>query len=230
MASAGALREHWVPRLAAALWSRIDAHGRIQTHQDTTSASDAFQDYFPGQSLLALAAATRAGLTRIDEAKLSRAFRYYRHRFRNRSHFGQVSWITQACHAWWRVKPDPDFTELAFDVADWILRFQQEKSGAFLNDHQSDAPGYTTALYLEGLAAAASLSRSAGKELRHRSYLESCRRGFQFLDSLIIQSRETSLLPNPAMAIGGLRRSAQCSEVCIVVKCASILCNTIWPL
>ena len=50
---------------------------------------------------------------------------------------------------------------------------------------------------------------------RHREYLESCRRGFQFLDGLIIQSRDTSLLPNPAMAIGGLRRSTRSSEVCI---------------
>jgi len=212
-ASDVALREQWVPRFAAALWSCIDAHGRIQTHQAAASASDAFQDYFPGQSLLALAAATRAGLTSIDEAKLSRAFRYYRHRFLNRPHFGQVSWIAQACHLWWRVKPDPDFAELTFDIADWILRFQQEKSGAFLNDHQSDTPGYTTALYLEGLGAAASLSRSAGNEGRHRRYLESCRRGFQFLDGLIIQARDTSLLPDPAMAIGGLRRSARCSEV-----------------
>lgn len=214
-ASAGALREHWVPRLAAALWSRIDAHGRLQTHQDTTLASDAFQDYFPGQVLLALAAATRAGLTRIDDAKLSRAFRYYRHRFRSRAHFGQVSWIAQACHTWWRIKPDPDFAELAFEVAAWILRFQQKKSGAFLNDHQSDTPGYTTALYLEGLGAVASLARSMGKELRHCSYLESCRRGLQFLDGLIIQPRDTSLLPNPVMAIGGLRRSARRSEVCV---------------
>jgi len=94
-------------------------------------------------------------------------------------------------------------------------RLPAEETGAFLNDHQSDTPGYTTALYLEGLGAAACLARSAGEELRHRDYLESCRRGLQFLDGLIIQSRDSSLLPNPAMAIGGLRRSARSSEVCI---------------
>ena len=217
--SMGALRGREVPRLAAALWSRIDAHGRVHTHADEALmgalASDAYQDYFPGQVLLALAAAVRAGLTPMDEAKLARAFRYYRHRFRNRPHFGQVSWLAQACHAWWRVKPDPCFADLAFEVADWVLQFQQKKSGAFLNDHQSDTPGYTTALYLEGLGAAACLARSAGNAQRHRDYLESCRRGFQFLDGLIIQSRDASLLPNPAMAIGGLRRSSRSSEVCV---------------
>jgi hypothetical protein len=165
--------------------------------------------------LLALATAMRAGLTPIDEVKFARAFRYYRHRFRARPHFGQVSWLAQACNAWWRIKPDPCLADLAFEVADWILGFQQEKSGAFLNDHQSDTPGYTTALYLEGLGAAACLARSTGDELRHRKYLECCRRGLQFLDGLIIQSRDSSLLPNPAMAIGGLRRSGRSSEVCI---------------
>ncbi|HEV7876592.1 AMMECR1 domain-containing protein [Bradyrhizobium sp.] len=209
------LRKRWVPRLAATLWSRIDAHGRVHTHADQAAASDAYQDYFPGQVLLALATAAQAGLTSLDDVKFTRAFRYYRHRFRARPHFGQVSWLAQACLACWRIKPDPCFADLAFDVADWILGFQQQKSGAFLNDHQSDTPGYTTALYLEGLAAAACLARLTGNQERHRDYIDSCRRGLQFLDGLIIQSRDASLLPNPAMAIGGLRRSARASEICI---------------
>ncbi len=209
------LRQRWVPRLVATLWSRIDAHGRVHTHADEAIASDPYQDYFPGQVLLALASAVRAGLTPVDEVKFARAFRYYRHRFHARPQFGQVSWLAQACNAWWRIKPDPCFAELAFEVADWIRGFQQEKSGAFLNDHQSDTPGYTTALYLEGLGAAAWLAHSTGDGLRHRDYLESCRRGLQFLDGLIIQARDSSLLPNPAMAIGGLRQSGRSSEVCI---------------
>jgi orotate phosphoribosyltransferase/AMMECR1 domain-containing protein len=208
-----ALRRRWVTPLAATLWSCVDAHGRVRTHADEAAASDAFQDYFPGQVLLALAAAVRAGLTPIDEVKFARSFRYYRHRFHTRPRFGQVSWLTQACLAWWRIKGEPDLAELTFDIADWILRFQQDKSGAFMNDHQIDTPGDTTALYLEGLGAAAHLARLAGKQPRQRAYLEACRRGFQFLDGLIIQARDTSLLPNVAMAIGGLRRSTRGSEV-----------------
>jgi len=209
------LRDLWVPRLTALLWSRIDVHGRIHTHADDTVASDAYQDYFPGQVLLALAAATRAGLTTVDERKVTRAFRYYRQRFHVRPHFGQVSWLAQCCCAWNKVAPDREIADLAFEVADWILGFQQHKTGAFLNDHQSDTPGYTTALYLEALGVAAALARSMGKEQLHLDYLEACRRGLQFLDGLIIQSRDQSLLPNPTLAIGGLRRSARASEICI---------------
>ena len=114
------LRDLWVPRLTALLWSRIDVHGRIHTHADDAVASDAYQDYFPGQVLLALAAATRAGLTTVDETKFARAFSYYRHRFHVRPHFGQVSWLAQSCCAWYEVAPDREIADLAFEVADWI--------------------------------------------------------------------------------------------------------------
>src|SRR5262249_28798198 len=63
----------WVPRLAATLWSRIDRHGRIDPHADAIADAEPYQDYFPGQMLLALAAAVRTGLTSIDELKLTRA-------------------------------------------------------------------------------------------------------------------------------------------------------------
>jgi len=205
----------WAPRLATALWDRIDAHGRVHTHRDAAEATDAFQDYFPGQAMLALAAAVSAGLTSVDEGRLTRALRYYRHRFRSRPHFGQVSWLTQACHAWWRITREHAFAELAFEIVDWIRGFQQQKSGGFINDHQPDTPGFTSALYLEAMGAAASLARSLGDGRRHADYLEACRRGLQFLDGLIIQPRDSTILPNPAFAVGGLRRSAQRSEICI---------------
>jgi len=209
----GKLRDEWVPRLAAMLWSSIDAHGRIRTHRDAAQESDAYQDYFPGQVLLALAVAAREGLTSPDEFKLMRAFRYYRHRFRARPHFGQVCWLAQCCAAWWYVKAEADFAELTFEVVEWVLRYQQQKTGGFINDHQSDTPGYTSALYLEAIGAAA---RLAGSMQTHANagYLESCRRGLQFLDGLIIQPRDFTVLPNPQMALGGLRRSARNSEIC----------------
>jgi orotate phosphoribosyltransferase/AMMECR1 domain-containing protein len=206
-------REQWGPRLANALWARIDRHGCVHTHRNRAAATDAFQDYFPGQALLALATAAQCGIQPAEECRFDRPFRYYRHRFRNRPDFGQVSWMTQACCALWRLRPDPRFAELAFEIADWILEFQQAKSGAFLNDHQVDTPGYTTTLYLEGLSAAASLAQRIGDAERHRRYLESSRRGFLFLDGLIIQKRDTSVLPSPEFAIGGLRQSTRKSAV-----------------
>src|SRR6185295_1484327 len=109
-----------------------------------------FQDYFPGQALLALAQAAEEIPSTIDEEKLHRSFLYYRHRFRYHRHFGQVTWLMQAFSKWCEVTGDSAFADLVFEVADWLLGYQQEKTGAFINDHQPDTPGFTTALYLEG--------------------------------------------------------------------------------
>lgn len=200
--------------LASTLWPKIGAHGRIATHRAADAdADDAYQDYFPGQMLLALAAAHRSGIADVREDPLDRAFTYYRHRFRHRRHFGQVSWLMQAFGAWWDATRRGDFADLVFEVGDWILQYQQDTTGAFINDHQPDTPGYTTALYLEGIAVGARLAAALNDESRRRRYRDSLERGFAFVDRLTIQPRDAALLPNAAFAIGGLRQSVYASEI-----------------
>jgi hypothetical protein len=173
---------------------------------------EACQDYFPGQALLALAAAAEARLTEVDPARLGLAFRYYRHRFRYKRDYGQVSWLMQAFSAWSRVHPDPAFAALVFEIGDWILEHQQEKTGGFITGHQPDTPGYTTALYLEGLGAAARIAGSVDP-LRQQKYLRAFRRGLQFLERLTILPEHAPVLPNTDYAIGGLRQSLYTSMV-----------------
>lgn len=203
-------REH-MKDLAATLWRCIELpHGRIITHHNADDRSpDGYQDYFPGQVLLALAAAVETKVTEVDEERLSRAFQYYRHRFRYKRHFGQVTWLMQAFSKWWQVTGNADLAGLVFEVADWLLGYQQDKTGGFINDHQPGAPGYTTAVYLEGIAAALQI---ADKE-RSRRYSDSLARGFTFLDRLIIQERDRSILPNVDFALGGLRQGIHYSEI-----------------
>jgi orotate phosphoribosyltransferase/AMMECR1 domain-containing protein len=198
--------------LAATLWSRINVHGRMSTHREA-AAADAYQDYFPGQALLSLSAAYHAGLAEMQESKLERAFQFYRHRFRHKRNFGQVSWLMQCFGGWWQATGNPQFAEFVFEIGDWILQYQQEKTGAFINDHQPDTPGYTTALYLEGIAVAARLAASLHDAERHDRYLASLTRGFRFLDRLIIQPRDAAVLPDAEFAVGGLRQSLYASEV-----------------
>jgi len=221
-------RRDLAPRIASSLWSSIDMHGRIATHRDAPEGWDSYQDYFPGQVLLALAAAHCAGYCSLDEDKLLRAFKYYRHRFRYRRDFGQVSWMMQGFAAWWKATGDRHFADFAFEIGDWVLEYQQEKTGAFINSHQQDTPGYTTALYLEGIAAAVHLADRIGDSQRQRRYAESLRRGFGFLDRLVIQPRDASVLPNPEFAIGGLRQSLYRSEVRVdfVQHCLAAILET----
>jgi len=207
-------RDSLIKKLQQALWDSITLpHGRISTHRSAEDGEDIFQDYFPGQLLLALACAAKADPSSIDRERLVKSFQYYRHRFLYRRHFGQVSWFLQAFSAWWLVTRDKAFAEMVFGIADWLLDYQQLKTGGFINDHQSDSPGFTTAVYLEGIAAAVPVANLLKEGARAANYLNSFTRGFEFLDRLIIQPRDESMLPNIDWALGGLRQSLNRSEI-----------------
>ncbi|HLL01660.1 MAG TPA: hypothetical protein VK539_13815 [Myxococcaceae bacterium] len=199
--------------LASTLWSRIGPHGRLGCLLNPTADDEACQDSMPGQALLALARAAEARVHPVDEVKLAQAWRYYRHRFRYRHHWDQVPWLTQAAAAWWRVDRDAERAHLAFEVCDWALGYQSEKTGAFLNDHQPDTPGATTTLYLEALAASAGLASSLKDRARNKRYLEASARAVAFLDSLVLQESDVKGLPNARQALGGVRMSRERGEV-----------------
>jgi AMMECR1 domain-containing protein/orotate phosphoribosyltransferase len=208
----GDYRRAQVRGLAETLWSSIDEHGHIFTHRGRAEVEDSFQNYFPGQVLLALATAAEARLTDVHTQKLDRAFRYYRHRFRYRRDFGQVSWLMQAFSAWGRLQGNAQFFDLVFEIGDWVLQWQQEKSGGFINDHQAETPGYTTALYLEGLGAAIHLAELSDSARRQR-FVDACLRGLRFLNGITIQPGHSAVLPNTDYATGGLRMGLNSSYV-----------------
>jgi hypothetical protein len=111
------------------------------------------------------------------------------------------------------VLDDASLTDFAFEVTDWALQFQSQKSGGFLNDHQANSPGATTALYLEGLAVAWAAAEAMGSTAGAERYRSACERALFFLDGLVYQRRDTAVLPNPAWAIGGVRTALTASEV-----------------
>ncbi len=219
-------------QLASKLLASIDRHGCVTTWkpnptvQDELSEADQdgeeeeqeacdpeqLQNYVPGQLLLALAAACRRGLIAAEDPKIRRAFRYYRHRFRYQRDFGQVSWMTLAAAAWSRFASGEELAELAFEIADFILQFQQKKAGAFITDHQPDTPGFTTAVYLEAIAAAYQVALQF-EPARAPRYDDAWHCGFAFLDRLIIQQRDSSILPNAEYALGGLRENLCSSHI-----------------
>jgi orotate phosphoribosyltransferase len=199
--------------LASTLWSRIGPQGRFSCLLNDTADDEACQDSMPGQALLALARAAEAKVHPVDEKKLARAWRFYHHRFRHRRHWDQVLWLTQAAAAWWRVDRDAGPARLAFELCDWALAHQSEKTGAFLTGQQPDTPGATTALYLEALGAAAGLAAGLRERPRHKRYLDASARAVAFLDSLVLQDRDVAQLPNARQALGGVRMSHERNEV-----------------
>jgi orotate phosphoribosyltransferase/AMMECR1 domain-containing protein len=220
--------------LSAKLLAAIDRHGRIATWQpppepaareddleetddddeeeEETVDPEQLQNYVPGQVLLALAAAQKTGVISVDEKKIERAFRYYRHRFRYKRDFGQVSWMALSSAAWARLTSQREYAVLALEIADWILEFQHAKTGAFLTDHQPDTPGYTTAVYLEAIGAVFHVAAEFDPA-RCSRYDDAFHRGFAFLDRLIVQDRDSSVLPNADYAVGGLRENLYSGHV-----------------
>ncbi|MCA1692453.1 MAG: AMMECR1 domain-containing protein [Actinobacteria bacterium] len=200
-------------QIASQLWGQVDHHGRLATHRDPAAADPAYQDYAPGHVLLALAWAAERGVCEVRPEVLARALRYYRMRFRQGHQWGAATWLMLAFTAWGRVGEDPALTSFAYEVADWALPFQSQKTGGILNDHQPDAPGATTAVYLEGLAEVWAAAQREGDRRRQQRYRSACERAVLFLDELVYQRRDTVVLPNPSWAIGGLRTSRTTSQV-----------------
>jgi AMMECR1 domain-containing protein/orotate phosphoribosyltransferase len=199
--------------LASTLWSCIDPHGRFRTHRDPDDDDDAAQDYFPGQALLALARAAETAIHPADDARLHRAFRYYRHRFRYHRSWGQVSWLMQAFAAWHRVTQDPAHAALVFEIGEVAMASQLDKTGGFVNELLPDGPGFTTAVFLEGIAAAVGVAQRVRDAARLAAFQSSLTRGLRFLDRLIYQPRDALVLPEPSWALGGVRLHERASEV-----------------
>lgn len=214
-------------RLAATLWSKIGAHGRIATHRDETAEDEPFQDFFPGQALLALAGAAFRGFAPAQRDQLAVAFRFYRHRFRHRRHFGQISWMAQAFAVWSRLLGWREATDFVADLAELALEHQHE-DGSFSSPLQPEGPGYTSALFLEALAVAHALARDHGEAEAASRLGPALARGIEFLGRLTLRPEHASLLPNPAWAIGGLRHSELRDEVRIdfVQHALSVLLET----
>lgn len=195
------------------LWQAIDRHGRFRTHKNVEHDVDAFQDYTPGQALLALGRFLGPPLTDLDEDRalgVVRAWSVARHRSRYHRHFGQVCFWPQAALVWDELVPDDENAASTFALLDWVLGYQADQgrhAGAFYNDHQADTPGFTTALYVEGLAAGSQLAARRGERARAARYREAAAAAVPFLDGLVLTDEEAAVLPNPALARGGVRPS-----------------------
>jgi orotate phosphoribosyltransferase/AMMECR1 domain-containing protein len=220
----------WSAEMSAMLCAQIDLHGRFATHDQPDPGADGYQDYAPGQALLALARSAQLGAADVQAEAIRRALRHYRIRFRHNHHWGAVAWLSQAFLGWGRVFDGQALIGFAYEIVDWALRFQSHKSGAFLNDHQPDSPGATTAVYLEAVGAVRAAAETAGDGDRERRYRGAGDRAVAFLDRLVYQDRDIPVLPNPAWAIGGVRSSVNSSDVRIdYVHHALSALLTLWP-
>ena len=170
-------------------------------------------DFLPGVALLALSqyASGRRDVSLLPT--LAPQLDWYRRRFRLLHPWGMVGWQTQAWAAVHAQTGDPEQAALVFEIADWALDWQHERSGAFITDLSPTGPSFHTAFLAEGIAAAWELALRTGDTARAARYAHCCAEALRFMTKLIIYPEDSFCMHDPARSVGGVRCSLITSNV-----------------
>lgn len=186
---------------------RLD--GRVDPSPDRRL--DAEHDLLPGLILLAVTACAESTGDRLD---LSAQLSWYSTRFDLLKSWGMIGWHPQAwLRAWQAGWRSNDAVALVRRMADWAMKNQHGKGGAFLTDMNKTGPSFHTALVMEGMADAAALLRASGDRPAANACMESWKRGAAFMDRLIIRKEDTFCMSDPQRAIGGVRSTLTSTQV-----------------
>ena len=201
-----------VDRLAARVKGMIQPDGRVtDTPRGLGVASE--HDFLPGAALLAVAhyAAARGHESIVKD--LSPQLEWYRRRFRLLHPWGMVGWQTQAWAAIHALTEDPEHAAFVFEMADYAVDRQQERTGAFVTELSPTGPSFHAAFLAEGMAAAWALARRTGDAARATRYAHSCHEALRFMTKLMLYPEDGFCLHDPGRAIGGVRCSLITSSV-----------------
>jgi orotate phosphoribosyltransferase/AMMECR1 domain-containing protein len=162
-------------------------------------------DLLPGVALTAAMTYNQATNSSRLLDHIDTQLSWYRRRFRV-TH----NWLLTVHHmlGWsqvYRLTANPNHSAFVFELADWALGWQLEKSGAFVTDLWPSGPSFHTAFIAEGIAAAWDLAKSVGDEERAEKYGCSWRNAMQFVGTLMLSDKDMYCMRNPARALGGVR-------------------------
>ncbi|HEY2327342.1 MAG TPA: hypothetical protein VGH52_07660 [Gaiellaceae bacterium] len=158
-------------------------------------------DYYPGQTLLALA---RGG----EHDVVARSFDWSRGRFRSAPSPAFVGWQALA----WTAEAEhlPEAPAFVFELVDWLLQFQltrrwrsREHDGGF---SFGTAPGSSSLVYAEAVLAGLNTAHVAGDVKREARYAHAARNALAFCARL-------QLLEGPEDCCGGFTRSLTDAEM-----------------
>ena len=165
-------------------------------------------DILPGVALVAVGRHAQHTGADSEMPTLEVQLAWYRRRFRLCRPWAMVGWQMQGWSVINEIAAPPGAVDFVFEMADWAIRSQLDSNGAFLTDLALVEPGFHTAYVAEGVAAAWRLALCGGYRKRADHYAGSWMRSMQFMDTLVLRSTDSALLPNPAKALGGVRASA----------------------
>jgi orotate phosphoribosyltransferase/AMMECR1 domain-containing protein len=187
------VRKALVDRLA----TMIRADGSIHKDGERVRA-ERDNDYLPSAILIAVAAASRDA----DESLLHESMSWQMRRFSRLHSWGQAGWVPQACRRLFARTGDRRYGDYAFEVADWAIDRQIERTGAFLTDLAPGGPGFHTAFVAEGVADAWFLADQDSQ--RRDRYQRAWWNAMRLVRALIVREEDQPTLADAA-AVGGVR-------------------------
>jgi hypothetical protein len=198
--------------LARRVRSLVQADGRISELPDARGI-DQDHDYLPGNALYALARYAKETGKRELVDNLEATLSWYSRRFRFCHPWGMVGWHPQAWATVHSITGRPEHAAFVFEICDWALPWQHEKSGSFLCELEEDGFSFHTGFIAEAIAEAARLADRVGDIQRRDRYHQSVSEALRFMNNLIIRDEDTYCLAEPELARGGVRQALYLSEV-----------------
>jgi hypothetical protein len=192
-----------------------DGRFRGSSRETVTDVASSSQDYFPGETMLALVHEAERGDGRCFAA-VTAGFAPYVEHFRSRPSLAFALWQTDV---WWRVwrlvggesgqpKAEP-YAAFVRGIADYVIRRQVRSktrgpgyAGGFAAAGKE--PGISSACYVEAIAKAYAVTSDPQQRRRYR---DSVRAGLRYVAALQVDPVITDLLPRPAESVGAFTRT-----------------------
>lgn len=202
-------------QLVNSILSLQNADGSFQCYIPNQADPIKGQNFFPGETLLALGHEFQNTQNeRILEA-ITKAFPYYQKYFQTNPATAFPPWQIDA----WRVfheiqqtrqnEETTPYAEFIFSMVEWLLQYQYTEANSPSNDYiggftVGSLPRISTIVYVEAIIRACHLAEQLGLEEKRNRYRHAARLGLAFSLQLQLKEEESFLFAQPELAIGGM--------------------------
>jgi hypothetical protein len=200
-------RNELMRELALGILSNQQEDGSYHTYFKSDKNSG--QDFYPGESMLALMKLFDETGTKKYLTSVQKAFPYYRDYWRNNKNTAFIPWHSQADLLLYEATSDPEIPAFVFEMNDWLIRnnqITQSKWQDYIGGFPKSLPRNSTSSYLEGINDAYKLAILVGDSEHSEKYRESIRLGTRFILLTQYTPENAFYIKNQERAVGGFRK------------------------
>ncbi len=202
--------EYYINQYANGLLQQQQDNGRYKTFFEYSMGGG--EDYYPGESMLALMELYYNTNDSKYLQSVERAFPYYRAYWRGNPTTAFIPWHSQAYILLYNITHDPELASFVFEMNDWLIDNHQITEGRYedeIGGMPLGTPRCSTSSYLEGLADAYRLAVMVNDTKHIRKYEGAIRAGVRYILLTQYTPENSFYLKRPELAIGGFRYSLE---------------------